>query len=870
MFTKKRNLLILLLIVILASSVVFAGCFHEHSYTGAWKVNETQHWKECKCGRRNYVHDHTIDNFVTDKEATETETGSKHGYCSGCEQDITVTIPVLTHKHDFSGSYSFDNDNHWKECSCGEKRDTNSHTVNDWVIQTEPTETDKGLKSGVCEICKNTVTKEIPATGQQHTHTYGSWSSDASEHWKECACGYEDPSSRATHTKQWIVDTPATTTSTGLKHEECVVCHKQFGSEVIDKLTTTTRTVDFYAINDFHGAVDNIPSVGGYLKERKNTNPNTILINSGDMFQGSIESNSNRGKLLTDCMSVIGFDSFTYGNHEFDWGLDNLEQLAANAGTTKFLGANIYHWNSQTGWGSFANELAEKYVVKTLENGLKVGIIGVIGRSQITSISSNLVQTIGFKDPLPIIKELSATLRQTEGCDVVVVSAHVGPQGLVGEKDDNGAPTTAAGLENYVDAVFCAHSHQVQNYVVDGLPFIQGGSKGSHVSYIQLEVDSEGNVTCKIHDNIQRSSSWANLVIPDITDLIDNSNEQIKDERNQYLTYLDANLNSSNEVPRLACRAIAEFATSQGYDISLALVNNARKNIYKGDLYYPALYEALPFDNVIYIAKVLGSDLLKEVEYMSYGSYGNSIWRVNGEAIESNKYYYIAVIDYLLYHQNTDRVYNYFPSAFTSGFEPIALTNNGNDYNYREITRDYLLNNKINTSDYKENNTNIDNSQIRQTVSLDITGSGSGGSGSGGDEPSTVIHTGTLADPYSVSDAIILAGTATSSADCPKGYVKGIVSDITSIVRGSASDDIGKIYIRDESTGDSIYIYYITKFEGATKGNNWAWNENGKLVEGELQVGDEIVLYAKSLYSYNGNPQIGSGYCITINGISTN
>ena len=117
-----------------------------------------------------------------------------------------------------------------------------------------------------------------------------------------------------------------------------------FETETISKLPSAIRTVDLYAINDFHGAVNNISSVGGYLKERKNSNANTVLINSGDMFQGSIESNSNRGKLLTDCMDVIGFDAFTYGNHEFDWGLNNLESLA-QASSTKFLGANIYHIN---------------------------------------------------------------------------------------------------------------------------------------------------------------------------------------------------------------------------------------------------------------------------------------------------------------------------------------------------------------------------------------------------------------------------------------------------------------------------------------------------------------------------------------------
>lgn len=812
MLNKHRVLSIFLLVALFVTTVVFAGCYHEHSY-GNWIVNETQHWKECKCGRKNYVHDHTIESFTVDKEATENETGSKHGYCNGCEREITVTIPKLTHKHDFTGAYQADNSMHWHECSCGEKRDSGNHTVNNWNIEKEPTADTDGIKNGTCEICNNTVTQRIPATGQTHEHDFSSWSSNSNEHWRECSCGEE--SDRGNHVKNWKVIKPATTTEEGSKQLECTVCHKVFETETISKLPSAIRTVDLYAINDFHGAVNNISSVGGYLKERKNSNANTVLINSGDMFQGSIESNSNRGKLLTDCMDVIGFDAFTYGNHEFDWGLNNLESLA-QASSTKFLGANIYHWNANTKeWGTFASELAEQYVVKTLDNGLKVGIIGVIGQAQITSISSNLVQTIGFKDPLPIIKELSVTLRETEGCDVVVVSAHVGPQGLVGEKDENKAPSTAGGLNGYVDAVFCAHSHQVQYYYVDGVPFIQGGSSGSYVSHIQLEVDGNGNVSCKGGENISRSSSWSNLVLSDIDDLVDNANEQIKDERNQYLTNLSANLNSSNQVPRLACRAIAEFAVSQEYDISLAIVNNARAALYSGDVYYPDLYKSLPFDNVIYVAKVLGSDLLKEAEYMSSGRYGNSIWRVSGEAIQSGKYYYIAVIDYLLFHQNTSREYNYFPSAFTSGFDPVPLRNNGNDYNYREITRDYMLNNTLNTDDYRINNNYNDNSLIRNAV--DIENGGGGGTVVPPVTSSEPTHAGTLADPYTVADALILASRATTSGSgAGKGYIIGIVSDITGMSRGSTSDDLGRIYIRGES-GEEIYVYFCPNLKALRK-----------------------------------------------------
>lgn len=537
---------------------------------------------------------------------------------------------------------------------------------------------------------------------KEHTHRYGDeWASGDVYHWQIClGCG--EQVNKGAHKLKWVVDEAATTEAAGSKHEECSVCRKVTQTLTIPQLSSSTRTVDFYAINDFHGETDKISRVGGYLKRKKDADANTVILNSGDMFQGSMESNSNYGKLLADCMEEADFDAFTFGNHEFDWGLEKLGQLAQNS-SVPFLGANIYHWNANDkAWGSFASELAREYVVKTLDNGLKVGIIGVIGENQITSISSNLVQTIGFKDPLPIIKNLSVKLRNDEGCNVVAVSIHAQSSSINGKE-----------LGGLVDAVFCAHSHQYElGEYANGIPYIQGASNGRYISNIQFSVTANGNVDVIQHQNIDYSSSWPNLIAVD--ELVNNANAQIAEERSRVLTDLVGSLNSSTEIPRLVCRAMAKYAqtTSAGKDIVLAMTNNARSGLY-GEITYSHLYEALPFDNLVYVAKVKGRDIINQASR-------NSIWRVNGNAIDPDKYYKIAVIDYLLFHQNPQRDYNYFPSAFTSGFTPVALTKSGYDaYNYRFVTRDFLLNNTIEVYDYTHTSSNTDERLLTKKVVLD-------------------------------------------------------------------------------------------------------------------------------------------------------
>lgn len=682
-----------------------------------------------------------------------------------------------------------------------------------------------------------------------HSHSFGNeWLGDDTYHWQQCLeC--DQLGNRGQHSLSWIVDKPATTSAAGSKHEECSVCHKVTSTLAIPQLSSSTRTVDFYAINDFHGSVDKISTVGGFLKGNKNSNANTVLLNSGDMFQGSMESNSNYGQLLTNCMEAIGFDAFTFGNHEFDWGLDNLKKLANNS-NVPFLGANIYHWDAATKtWGTFASELAQKYAIKVLDNGLKVGIIGIIGEDQITSISSNLVQTIGFKSPLPIIKELATELRNEQNCDIVVVSAHVGPQALVGEKENNQKPSTAADLENYVDAVFCAHTHRQQSYMVDGIPFIQGGSYGNYISNVKLSVESNGKVNVEKQDNIKYSSSWDNLLVVD--EFVDNANAQIEDERNQTLTLLDGPLDGAEALPRLVCRALAEYAVFSGYDIHLAMTNNARNSLSFGNLTYSQLYEAIPFDNVVYIAKVKGKDIIKEAGYSS-----NSVWRVKESAIAADEYYFIAVIDYLLFHQNSSRIYDYFPSAFTSGFNPVALTNDKYDvYNYRLITRDFILNNDIKTADYRSPIGNT-SKELQYSTNLKYEPSGSWKD----NHAEMDKHKGTKDDPLTVKEALAIAATGTSSQKA-NVYIKGYFLNSGNMVQGEKSGDLGNFMLGDPD-GTTIYVYYLSKFEGASKGNNWQGVN-------DLITGDVVVVFAATLYPYNGIAQIGSGYCVSVNGVPT-
>ena len=213
------------------TSVILAATGHSAS---DWKSDNTDHWKECTvvgCGViiEGSKAAHTAGEWIIDTPATATTSGSKHKECTVCGYTMaTETISATgggEHNHSYGSEWKNDADNHWHECSCGDKKDTAAHTAGEWIIDTPATATTSGTKHKKCTVCGYTMaTETIPATGGgEHTHSYGSdWKNDATNHWHECSCG--DKADKAAHDFKWVVDKEATATQKGSKHEECRVC----------------------------------------------------------------------------------------------------------------------------------------------------------------------------------------------------------------------------------------------------------------------------------------------------------------------------------------------------------------------------------------------------------------------------------------------------------------------------------------------------------------------------------------------------------------------------------------------------------------------------------------------------------------------
>lgn len=145
------------------------GDAHDHQ-SNDWKSNETEHWQVCTCGAVFHKAEHSGGTATCTQRATCTVCGEEYGDALG---------------HDFTTSWTHDDNMHWKQCSrCDKKDDVSPHTWDNGTITIAPTCTKAGERTYTCTECGATKTEPIDATG----HSWKSdWTSDATHHWHECA-----------------------------------------------------------------------------------------------------------------------------------------------------------------------------------------------------------------------------------------------------------------------------------------------------------------------------------------------------------------------------------------------------------------------------------------------------------------------------------------------------------------------------------------------------------------------------------------------------------------------------------------------------------------------------------------------------------
>jgi len=243
--------------------------------------------------------------------------------------------------------------------------------------------------------------------------------------------------------------------------------------------------------NDTHSQIDPLPAndrnagKGGVarratlVKRVRKENPNTLLIDAGDVLQGTPYFNFFKGEVEYKAMSAIGYDAGTLGNHEFDNGVEAL------AAALKFANFDIVSANYDVK-GTVLEQRVRRYVVKTV-GGIRIGLFG-LGVSPVALITPDNFKGVTFIDPVVAAREVAKKLRDEEHCALVVCMSHLGYS-----KDGKQGDSFVASQVDGIDFIASGHTHTfMQEPVTQAQPcgaktlIFQVGKSGIYVGRVDF------------------------------------------------------------------------------------------------------------------------------------------------------------------------------------------------------------------------------------------------------------------------------------------------------------------------------------------------------------------------------------------------
>lgn len=225
---------------------------------------------------------------------------------------------------------------------------------------------------------------------------------------------------------------------------------------------------------------------GGYLRraalirDLRESNPDLLLFDCGDFSQGSPFYSLYRGDVEVGLMNIMGYDAATIGNHEFDFGLENMARIFRMA---KFpMVCCNYDFT-----GTPVEGLVHPFVVIE-RNGLRVGVTGVSPELK-GLVAEHTCAGVVYNDPIKSLQAVVNRLRGKERCDLVICLSHLGWQ-VKGCSDEELIPSTKG-----VDVVLGGHSHTyfaspqvLQNLNGTSVPDNQMGKNARYVGTLRLKV----------------------------------------------------------------------------------------------------------------------------------------------------------------------------------------------------------------------------------------------------------------------------------------------------------------------------------------------------------------------------------------------
>lgn len=263
-----------------------------------------------------------------------------------------------------------------------------------------------------------------------------------------------------------------------------------------------TKKITILHTNDVHSHIDPFGPEDGrnankggvarrysLIESIRNENPNTLLLDAGDIFQGTPYFNYYGGELEFKLMSMLKYDAATIGNHDFDNGLDGLFKQLPHA-EFDFISANY----------DFSNTIMDTHVklYKIFNiDGIKIGVFG-LGIELDGLVGKNNYKETKYLDPIEIAQDMTRVLKEDESCDLIVCLSHLGY--YYRNSPEIVSDLIIAKATKDIDLIVGGHTHTFlpkptieKNIVGKNVLVNQVGCYGIYLGKIDFHFDSDKN-----------------------------------------------------------------------------------------------------------------------------------------------------------------------------------------------------------------------------------------------------------------------------------------------------------------------------------------------------------------------------------------
>lgn len=395
----------------------------------------------------------------------------------------------------------------------------------------------------------------------------------------------------------------------------------------IFKLNLSPIKVQLLGLNDLHGQLDTNTKIGTQLagnmkytaaamKQRKATNPNTLLVEAGDMIGGSpLISALFQDEPTVEVMNAMKFDVGTLGNHEFDEGIAELQRMIHGGdhpkGNPGYKGMDFPVVAANAFDNSTGKLITEPYAIKEI-GGKKIGFIGVVTQETPSMIVNKGNENLHITDEAEAINKYTAELKK-QGIKAIVVLAH-NPTTQTGDTDTFDASKIAENVDDEVDVIFAAHNHVGVNKVVDNKLIVQAYSYGSAFSDVDLQIDPVTGDIVNKQAEIVTVYQKDYTPDPEVSAIMKKYEDKVAPIKAQEVgeskTTLDKGYPSTSTGDFALGNLIADGMKAK-MDTDFALMNGGgvRANLNAGKVTFGDLFSIQPFGNVLNKVKLSGADL---------------------------------------------------------------------------------------------------------------------------------------------------------------------------------------------------------------------------------------------------------------------